>query len=163
MVFLSTCASILCFSGMLVDSFGYRRVNALETCVNTETGEWNGASYMQPEAAVCASQTDKLCACIGPHDVCHNFDINEYKQDNCELILTKYTDLLLISAIFTTFNLAWVFLLSIMGCVTLAKIDQPAASQKVPTSEPAAPASAPSSTVELTANVAAEENPDSPL
>jgi hypothetical protein len=139
MVFFSAMASILSFSGMLVDSFGYRRVNALETCVDTVTGDYVGASGMQPEAAQCATQTEKLCACVGAHDVCHFFDINVYRGQNCELILTKYTDLLLISAIFTTFCLAWVFVLSVMGCVTLHAVDAPAAPKPVPQAEPASP------------------------
>lgn len=144
MVFFSTMASILSFSGMLVDSFGYRRVNDLETCVDTVTNEWVGASGMQPEAAMCATETEKLCACVGSQDVCHFFDINVYRGQNCELILTKYTDLLLISAIFTTFCLAWVFVLAVMGCVTLHTIDCPASAQPkpVPQAEPASPAGA---------------------
>lgn len=162
MTFLGTCASILTFSGMLVDSFGYRRVNALETCVNTETGAWTGASGMQPEAAVCATQTAKLCACVGDHDVCHFYDINPYRQQNCELILTRYTDLLLVSLIFTTFCLAWVFVLSVFGCVTIHKIDCPAKApsthQPVATSEPATSTGA----VQMTLQ-SSEENPDSPL
>lgn len=107
---------------MLVDSFGYRRVNELETCLNTDTGEYAGASSLEPQAAVCAQSTHKLCACVGDNDVCHYMDINPYRQDNCELILTKYTDLLLISAIFSTFCLAWVFILSVFSCVTYTQV-----------------------------------------
>merc|ERR1719218_488886 len=107
MTFLSAMASILSFSGMLVDSFGYRRVNELETCVNNVTGEYSGASGLQPEAAQCAVDYGKLCGCVGDRGVCHNFDINKYRQQNCELILTKYTDLLLVSLVFSAFCLAW--------------------------------------------------------
>jgi len=174
MTFFSTCASILCFAGMLTDSFGYRRTNALETCVNTETGEYNGASYLEPKASTCAAQTNDLCACVkSGGDDCHFFNINKYKQDNCELILTNYTDLLLVSLVFTTFCLAWVFLLSIIGCVTLSKIDAPATTNSPkPVSTfadedvaaPAPVAAAPVGAVEMTSQPAAtEEGPDSPI
>jgi len=143
LIFFSTCACILLFSGMLVDSFGFSRVNKLQTCVDTD-GEIFGASGLAADAAVCATQTDELCACVGKANVCHNFDINPYRQQNCELILTRYTDLLLISAIFTTFTLAWTFLLSVMACVTIdtvIKAEQPqveaAKEKEVPMSAPA--------------------------
>jgi hypothetical protein len=103
---------------------------------------------MQPEAAQCATQTEKLCACVGSQDVCHFFDINVYRGQNCELILTKYTDLLLISAIFTTFCLAWVFVLAVMGCVTLHSIDCPATAQHQPV--PQAEQASPSGAVQMT-------------
>lgn len=127
LIFFSTCACILLFSGMLVDSFAFNRVNELQTCVDS-SGEVFGASGLAPEAAVCATATTDLCACVGKANVCHDYNINPYRQQNCELILTRYTDLLLISAIFTTFTLAWTFLLSVMACATIdtvIKSEQP--------------------------------------
>jgi hypothetical protein len=178
MTFLATIGSILSFSGMLVDSFGYRRVNALETCVNNVTGEFSGASGLQPEAAQCAVNGGHLCGCVGDQDICHNFDINKYRGQNCELILTHYTDLLLVSLVFSAFCLAWVFLLAVMGCVTIAKIDTvPAFTNKpaeLATTNPDDDNEVSTGAVQMTvptnspdgnpaAVTAAEENPDSPL
>lgn len=139
MIFFSSAASILTFSGMLVDSFGYRRVNELETCVDTTDGSYAGAAGLQPEAAQCGADFGKLCGCVGDNGVCHNFDINHYRQQNCELILTRYTDLLLVSLIFTAFTLAWVFLLSVIACVTYSTVvkgENPAAPQTIEKSTP---------------------------
>jgi hypothetical protein len=145
LIFFSAAASILMFSGMISDSLGFRRINDLETCANRDTGVVSGSDEWATEASVCASNSHRLCACISGVDstVCHDYDINKYRGQNCNLILNKYTDLLLVSLIFDTFNLAWVFILSVFSCVSYAAMVAPAAPAKEYSAPPQEEAAAP--------------------
>jgi hypothetical protein len=107
---------------MISDSLGFRRINDLETCANRDTGVVSGSDEWATEASVCASTSHRLCACISGEDptICHDYDINKYRGQNCNLILNKYTDLLLVSLVFDTFNLAFVFVLSVFGCIVFS-------------------------------------------
>jgi hypothetical protein len=105
---------------MISDGLGFRRINNLETCVNSETLALSGSYEWAPYATVCAQQTSKLCSCISSVDqsVCHDFDINKYRGQNCNLILNKYTDLLIVSTALDAFNLACVLLLTICSAAS---------------------------------------------
>lgn len=124
LIAVCTLSSILCFAGMLVDSLGFRNVNQVQTCVNTDTGELSGDSGLEPEARVCAQQTWRLCGCCkGNTDrSCRDFDLSIYENDNCDLVLTAYTDKLLMSAVFVTFCLVFVTVLGIFACVSYSKL-----------------------------------------
>mmetsp|Transcript_5123 Transcript_5123/g.11354 ORF Transcript_5123/g.11354 Transcript_5123/m.11354 type:complete len:265 (+) Transcript_5123:97-891(+) len=128
LMFLASASTALCIGGMINDSLGFRTVNKVQACVNTDTDVVSGDATLGPYAVECqySAGVNRLCACItaGP-GYCQYFDISIYQNDNCDNIMTKYTDLILVSAVFTTFCLAFVSVLSLMSCAIYCKMPTP--------------------------------------
>jgi len=138
-IVLSVISILLCIAGVIFDGVMYNTAQALDFCLDQDTGESYGDSKYYPDAAQCASDDSQTCLCVQgsdhlfTHNICYLFNL--LGAGNCGQILTKLPALLLTSLIFTLLNLMLV-LYYLFACVLTA----PAAHQHplVPTAPPAA-------------------------
>lgn len=126
----SVIAILLCIAGVIFDGIMYGVTNAMDTCVNQETGEFYGDTQYNFQAALCISGHSQTCLCVqgSSDDTCFLFDLRS-GADNCGEILTTLPSLLLASLIFVFFLLILVFTYSIFTCMGVCCVKAPAANQ----------------------------------
>jgi hypothetical protein len=130
-------------AGTVVDGIFYGATNALETCMNQETGEWWGKTENYVVVSNC--DTSKTCGCAtGNDDLCYVFDLS--KGGDCGQILYKVPALLLASMICCLILLVVSVTYSIFTC-TATCCDKP--SMNSSSSSSSSSSSAPSASAQV--------------